>query len=1453
MGGLDNDELYGDEGANLLLGLTGQDILYGGAGNDVLDGGHGNDFLSGDAGSDTYRFSRGWGDDVINSYDPGTGKTDIIEFDASVLPTDIIFTRSGNNLVFRLQGGSDRITVSNFFSAGYKIDEVRFANGVVWTAQQIMGVVMVSTDGNDELHGYGSDDLLSGGLGDDVLYGEAGNDILDGGAGNDVLNGGAGSDIYRFSRGWGQDIINNYDSATGRVDVIEFFGNINPEELVLTRSDSHLVISLRNSSDKITVRYFFSSGYQLEEIRFASGTTWSLAQIKERVMASTDGNDELHGYGGDDLVSGGLGNDSLYGEGGNDVLLGGAGNDVMDGGEGSDTYRFERGWGQDTINNYDSTIGKTDAIEFGVDINPQDLMLSRTDSHLNIVLKGTSDKITVRYFFSKDYQLEQIRFADGTVWSLEQVKIMVAGATVGDDELHGYGTNDQLNGWLGNDRLFGEGGDDILEGGAGNDVLDGGTGSDMYRFSRGWGQDTINNYDTTAGKVDVIEFGADITPEDLVLTRTDSHLNIALKGSSDKITVRYFFSGGYQLEEIRFANGTTWSLAQVKVMVMTSTEGNDELHGYGTDDLVSGGLGNDSLYGEGGNDVLVGGVGNDVMDGGAGSDIYRFERGWGQDTINNYDTTAGKIDALEFGADIKPEDVVLTRTDSHLNIALKGSSDKITVRYFFSSGYQLEEIRFANGTTWSLAQVKVMVMTSTDGNDELHGYGTDDLVSGGLGNDSLYGEGGNDVLVGGVGNDVLDGGTGSDVYRFERGWGQDTINSYDSTIGKVDVIEFLGNITSQDIALTRTDNDLNIQLKGTSDKIVVRYFFNTGYQLEQIRFANGQSWGLNQINAIIAGATTGNDEMHGNGTDNELNGLEGDDRIFGEGGNDVLIGGVGNDTLDGGAGSDIYRFSRGWGQDTINNYDTTAGKVDVIEFGADINPEDMVLTRSASNLNIALKGTSDKITLRYFFNSGYQLEEIRFANGTTWSLAQVKVMVMTSTEGNDELHGYGTDDLVSGGLGNDSLYGEGGNDVLVGGVGNDVMDGGAGSDIYRFERGWGQDTINNYDTTAGKIDALEFGAEIKPEDLVLTRTDSHLNIALKGSSDKITVRYFFSSGYQLEEIRFANGTTWSLAQVKVMVMTSTDGNDELHGYGTDDLVSGGLGNDSLYGEGGNDVLVGGVGNDVLDGGTGSDVYRFERGWGQDTINNYDTTAGKVDALEFGADIKPEDLVLTRTDSNLNIALKGASDKITLRYFFSSGYQMEEIRFANGTTWSLAQVKVMVMTGTDGNDELHGYASDDLVSGGAGNDTLYGEGGNDILDGGSGNDLMDGGAGSDTYRFGLGGGQDRISNYDTVAGAVDTLAFDPGISSQQLWFRNNGSHLDVSVIGTSDKITVNNWAVGSSYRLDQFRTADGKTLLESNVQNLVQAMAAFGVPPGGESNLTSAQREQLDAVIAVNWQ
>lgn len=73
------------------------------------------------------------------------------------------------------------------------------------------------------------------------------------------------------------------------------------------------------------------------------------------------------------------------------------------------------------------------------------------------------------------------------------------------------------------------------------------------------------------------------------------------------------------------------------------------------------------------------------------------------------------------------------------------------------------------------------------------------------------------------------------------------------------------------------------------------------------------------------------------------------------------------------------------------------------------------------------------------------------------------------------------------------------------------------------------------------------------------------------------------------------------------------------------------------------------------------------------------------------------------------------------------------------------------------------------------------------------------------------------------------------------------------MGGTERVSIENWYGGSAYHLDQFRSADGKTLLDSQVQGLVDAMAAFGVPAGAEGNLTAAQRDELNLVIAANWQ
>ncbi|MGY2173439.1 calcium-binding protein, partial [Pseudomonas gingeri] len=192
-----------------------------------------------------------------------------------------------------------------------------------------------------------------------------------------------------------------------------------------------------------------------------------------------------------------------------------------------------------------------------------------------------------------------------------------------------------------------------------------------------------------------------------------------------------------------------------------------------------------------------------------------------------------------------------------------------------------------------------------------------------------------------------------------------------------------------------------------------------------------------------------------------------------------------------------------------------------------------------------------------------------------------------------------------------------------------------------------------------------------------------------------------------------------------------------------------------------------------------------------------------------------------------------------------------------------------LDGGDGNDLLDGGAGDDILAGGWGNDTLLGGMGNDflnggegddVLDGGRGNDTLIGGEGSDTYVLRKGDGVDVINNYawsnDPIKGwgnnGKDTVVFSGDIASEHLWFRKDGTDLQISIIGSDDKAVLRNWYSDSAYHVSQFVSSDGKVLLDTQVQNLVDAMAGFGVQAGSESSLTSDQRSQLDVVIAANW-
>ena len=143
--------------------------------------------------------------------------------------------------------------------------------------------------------------------------------------------------------------------------------------------------------------------------------------------------------------------------------------------------------------------------------------------------------------------------------------------------------------------------------------------------------------------------------------------------------------------------------------------------------------------------------------------------------------------------------------------------------------------------------------------------------------------------------------------------------------------------------------------------------------------------------------------------------------------------------------------------------------------------------------------------------------------------------------------------------------------------------------------------------------------------------------------------------------------------------------------------------------------------------------------------------------------------------------------------------------------------------------------------------------NNILNGDAGYDTLYGGSGNDTYQFGRDYNRDRIVNLDANARTTDTVLFSNDISRQDLWFSHTGDDLKVTIVGTSDTVTLDKWFANPSTQVDRFRLADGKALASRDVQLLVDAMSAFKVTDAAlvealPANVTQA----LETVLAAAW-
>jgi Ca2+-binding RTX toxin-like protein len=493
-----------------------------------------------------------------------------------------------------------------------------------------------------------------------------------------------------------------------------------------------------------------------------------------------------------------------------------------------------------------------------------------------------------------------------------------------------------------------------------------------------------------------------------------------------------------------------------------------------------------------------------------------------------------------------------------------------------------------------------------------------------------------------------------------------------------------------------------------------------------------------------------------------------------------------------------------------------------------------------------------------------------------------------------------------GGAGNDTLDGWLGNDALYGGTGNDMLDGGAGSDTYHFGRGDGQDTAIAKSSQPGEKDRLQLGHGIAQRDVSVRADNADLVLTLSGGTDSIRlIDYLLQPQDDRTVVAFADGSVWNTVEmerqarnqapvvgvpladaavsegasfryvVPAGAFTDADGDDALtlsiglaggaplpqwlqfdaasgvlegvpptgsatalnlvvtatdrfgasvhdgfdlvvapavvtiNGTAQADRLTGTAANDEIRGFAGNDMLLGGAGNDLLDGGAG------------------------IDSMSGGA-------------GNDTYVVDSTGDRV----IENAGEGIDRVNASISHTLG-SMVEALTLTGT-GAIQGTGNALDNMLVGNAAGNVLSGAGGNDTLDGGAGRDTLVGGTGNDVYRLARGHGIDTVVESDATVGNTDTLQLGADIASAQLWFARSGSNLEVSVIGTGDKAVINGWYGGNRYHVEQFRSGDGKLLLDSQVDGLVNAMAAFAPPAAGQTTLPANHQAGLDAVIASSW-
>lgn len=1118
-GGAGNDKLYG---TGLLYGNSGNDQLYGGA---LMIGGAGNDSLTGDWGANRY-----------------------------------FYTRSGNGVDQVIDNGNDTNAYYNWYFTRHEITnwQERLERG-----GQYAMIYDGYTDYADTL-----DALLN-------PYGDWSPDALQ----QQISQLQQEGNVYfvealAYPDTTAHDytaLAEFYTANPSLADSVEFAPGVTANDLSFSwttaDNDQAVLQASWNGDSSIDIaipRAWDAIGSGIELFKFADGTVLTMAQIIAIAPAHPDFLDIQHGTSG---------NDVLDGHAGPDMLDGGAGDDLLQGWAGNDVYLFGNGYGHDTILEDDTSLINTDTVQMIGGIAPADVqVIKELNGDLSLTLNAGADRLTLsNWLFGNGHnRVEQVVFADGTVWNAAMLLELSGTGTSSDDTLSGFDLGETLNALGGNDTVYGLGGNDTLIGGTGNDILDGGIGNDTYVFNPGDGIDVIID---TAGPDggNTLVFGAGITPADISLGL--GSLLIRVGSNGDAIHLENFDPndalGTHAIDSFRFADGTTLSYEQLLALGihidgsanddtlygtnvqdhMHGLDGNDMLFGMDGNDMLDGDAGDDTLDGYLGDDVLDGGAGNDGLYGGAGSDNYVFGPGSGQDAVFDDNAMMGQVNTVRIADGVLPADVTVTRDDYNLYLALGDGTDQLTLAdWFIGDEFKAEHVVFADGTVWDGQMLESRILVAPE----------------------------NDAPA-----PVVD----------------------SASVSEDDILGVTGNVLEND-SDNNVDDMLTVANPGT---------YQGAYGQLELNTDGSYRYVLDHVAAQVLGAEETVIEHFPYAVTDDFVSVDSELVITITGQNDAPARAAVFDPLMVTTGSTLS-----WTLPASAFTDVDAG--DSLAFSV-VQEDGSALPSWLSFDGTVLSGTPG------LANAGawrIALTATDSAGASDTGVLELNIMapqghgeVIFGTAGPDRLTGTPYDDV---------LDGRGGTDVLIGGLGDDryLIDTNRNRrDGKRLEAGHDHDALVSVDqvveASGGGYDSVwsrtNYTLPDNVEELLLLNGED-----LRGTGNGLGNQLIGNPGDNL--LDGLRGDDLLLGKA---------GDDRLLGGDGNDVLDGGTGNDQLEGGAGMNLIAGGHGDDILHMGNGADIVGFNRGDGQDRVVG---SGGQNDTISLGGGITLAGIKLGRDGKDL---------------------------------------------------------------------------------------------------------------------------------------------------------------------------------------------------------------------------